>query len=38
LIEELQKELIRLSSTNVKYDDVADEIMRLRALKQDALT
>ena len=37
-LEELQKELLRLANSNKDYNSVADEIDRLRELKQKALT
>lgn len=37
-LEELQKELLRLANSKKDYDSVADEIDRLRELKQKALT
>lgn len=36
-LEELQKELLKLANTKKNYDSVADEIYRLRELKQEAL-
>lgn len=36
-LEELQKELLRLANSKANYEDVADEIYRLRELKQSAL-
>lgn len=36
-LEELQKELLRLANSKKDYDSVADEIDRLRELKQKAL-
>ena len=37
-LEELQKELLKLASRKADYTEVADEIDRLRELKQNALT
>lgn len=37
-LEELQKELLRLANSKKDYNSVADEIDRLRELKQKALT
>lgn len=37
-LEELQKELLRLANFKKDYNSVADEIDRLRELKQKALT
>ena len=37
-LEELQKELLRLANSKKDYNSVADEIDRLRELKQEALT
>jgi len=37
-LEELQRELIRLSNNHDAYDGVVDEIMRLREQKQEAMT
>lgn len=37
-LEELQKELLRLANSKKDYDSVADEIDRLRELRQKALT
>ncbi|MDD3206536.1 MAG: recombinase zinc beta ribbon domain-containing protein, partial [Lachnospiraceae bacterium] len=37
-LEELQKELLRLANSKKDYSSVADEIDRLRELKQNALT
>ena len=37
-LEELQKELLRLANSQKDYNGVADEIDRLRELKQKALT
>lgn len=37
-LEELQKELLRLANSKKNYNSVADEIDRLRELKQKALT
>ena len=37
-LEELQKELWRLANSKKEYNSVADEIDRLRELKQKALT
>ncbi len=37
-LEELQKELLRLANSKKDYNNVADEIDRLRELKQKALT
>ena len=34
---ELQKELLRLANSKAEYEDVADEIYRLRELKHSAL-
>jgi chorismate mutase len=34
---ELQRELLRRANGKVEYDDIADEINRLRELKQNAL-
>lgn len=36
-MEELQKELLKRANRKVDYDDIADEINRLRELKQNAL-
>jgi len=36
-LEELQKELLKRASGKVDYDDIAEEICRLRELKQNAL-
>ncbi len=36
-LDELQKELLRLANSKANYEDVADEIYRLRDLKQSAL-
>ncbi len=36
-LDELQKELLRLANSKANYEDVADEIYRLRELKQSAL-
>lgn len=36
-MEELQKELLKQAKSKNDYDDVADEIYRLRELKQNAL-
>lgn len=36
-LEELQKELLKLANSKADYTDVADEIDRLRELKQDTL-
>ncbi|MEY8417090.1 recombinase zinc beta ribbon domain-containing protein [Tissierella praeacuta] len=36
-LEELQKELLKQAKSKNDYDDVADEIYRLRELKQNAL-
>lgn len=36
-LEELQKELLKLANSKADYTEVADEIDRLRELKQDAL-
>src|SRR5690625_2199312 len=36
-LEELQIELLRLANTKEDYDDVADEIYRLRELKQEVM-
>lgn len=36
-LAELQKELLRLANSKANYEDVADEIYRLRDLKQSAL-
>ncbi len=37
-LEELQKELLKRANEKVEYDDIADEISRLRELKQKALS
>ena len=37
-LEELQKELLQRANGKVEYDDIADEINRLRKLKQNVLT
>lgn len=37
-MEELQKELLRLANSKMDYNSVADEIDRLRELKQKALS
>lgn len=37
-LEELQKELLKLANSKKDYNSVADEIDRLRELKQKALT
>jgi len=37
-LEELQRELIRLSNNHDAYDKVVDEIMRLREEKQETMT
>ena len=36
-LEELQKELLKLANSKKDYNSIADEIYRLRALKQNAL-
>src|SRR5699024_4070229 len=36
-LEELQMELLRLANTKEDYDDVAEEIYRLRELKQEVM-
>ena len=36
-LDGLQKELLRLANSKANYEDVADEIYRLRELKQSAL-
>src|SRR5699024_1480738 len=36
-LEELQMELLRLANSKEDYDDVADEIYRLRELKQEVM-
>lgn len=36
-LDKLQKELLRLANSKASYEDVADEIYRLRVLKQSAL-
>ena len=36
-LDGLQKELLRLANSKANYEDVADEIYRLRELKQNAL-
>ena len=36
-LEELQHELLRLASTKAAYDSVANEIYRLRELRQETL-
>lgn len=36
-LEELQKELLKLANSKKDYNNIADEIYRLRALKQNAL-
>jgi hypothetical protein len=36
-LEELQKELLKQAKTKNDYNDVADEIYRIRQLKQNAL-
>ena len=36
-LDELQKELLKQAKSKNDYDDVADEIYRLRELKQNAL-
>ena len=36
-LDELQKELLKLANSSADYCDVADEIYRLRELKQNAL-
>lgn len=37
-LEELQKELLKRANSKKDYNDIADEIHRLRELKQNALT
>lgn len=37
-MEELQKELLKRANSKKDYNDIADEIQRLRELKQNALT
>ena len=36
-LEELQMELLRLANSKEDYDDVAEEIYRLRELKQEVM-
>jgi len=36
-LDELQNELLRLANSKADYNEVADEIYRLRELKQNAL-
>jgi site-specific DNA recombinase len=36
-LDELQNELLRLANSKADYDEVADEIYRLREVKQDAM-
>lgn len=37
LLEELQKELLRVANLKVSYDEIADEIFKLSELKQSAM-
>ena len=36
-LEELQKELLKVANSKVNYDEIADEIFKLRELKQSAM-
>lgn len=36
-LEELQKELLKMANSKKDYNNIADEIYRMRALKQNAL-
>lgn len=36
-LEELQKELLKVANSKVNYDEMADEIFKLRELKQSAM-
>lgn len=36
-LEELQKELLRLANSKVSYDEIVDEIFKLRKLKQSTM-